>query len=160
MMVLAPALDQALMKHWLTRFSLFSLAVVVAPIATPQANVTNKAVKDTAQSGRIARGSYIVNDLVLCTQCHTPVDENGQKEASQFLMGGPIQIRPTYPSPDWAQRAPRIAGRPPGTDADFIKLMMTGIARTGRPPDPPMIQPHMTREDAESVLAYLKSLSR
>jgi hypothetical protein len=75
-------------------------------------------------------------------------------------MGGPLQLRPTYPSPNWALRAPRIAGRPPGTDDDFIKLMMTGIARTGHQPDPPMPTFHMTRDDAESVLAYLKSLNK
>ena len=76
-------------------------------------------------------------------------------------MGGPVQTRPTYNSPNWALRAPRIAGRPPGTDADFIRLMTTGIARTGQSPNMPMLQQlHMTHDDAEAVLAYLKSLSR
>ena len=51
-----------------------------------------------------------------------------------------------------------IGGRPPGTDADFIKLLTTGIARTGMPPNPPMPPFRMTRADAEAVLAYLKTL--
>jgi hypothetical protein len=73
-------------------------------------------------------------------------------------MGGPVQTRPTYSDPKWALVEPRLAGTPPGTDADFIKLMTTGISRTGSPPNPPMPPFRMTREDAMAVLAYLKSL--
>ncbi len=148
------------MRYWLTPLSLFAAALMLAPAANAQANSVKKPVADAAQAGQIARGRYIVEDLVQCTRCHTPVDENGVHEASQWLMGGPLPIRPAYSAPNWAQRAPRIAGRPPGTDDDFIRLMTTGIARTGRPPELPMLQPHMTRDDAQAVLAYLKSLSR
>ena len=148
------------MKLWLTPFSLFALSMFLAPGASAQANVSKKPVADAAQAGSIARGKYIVEDLVHCTRCHTPVNENGQPDRSQWLMGGPIQTRPTYNAPNWELRAPRIAGRPPGTDADFIRLMTTGIARTGLPPNLPMLQFHMTHDDAEAVLAYLKSLGR
>jgi mono/diheme cytochrome c family protein len=142
------------MKPWLT--TLLLLPLLLAPLANAQANSLKKPSADP----RVARGEYIVEDLVRCAQCHTPMDENGKRDASRALMGGPLQLRPTYPSPNWALRAPRIAGRPPGTDDDFIKLMMTGIARTGHQPDPPMPTFHMTRDDAESVLAYLKSLNK
>jgi hypothetical protein len=73
-------------------------------------------------------------------------------------MGAPVPIEPAVPVVAWAQVAPRLAGVPPGTDEQFITLLMTGISRTGRPPDPPMPRFQMTREDAEAVLAYLKSL--
>jgi mono/diheme cytochrome c family protein len=114
----------------------------------------------TGTNGRdeVARGRYIVEDVAMCEQCHTRRDENGQPDQGNWLMGGPVQIRPTYPAPDWALKVPRIAGDPPGTKADFIKLLTTGIARTGKPPKPPMHQFHMTREDAEAVYAYLKTL--
>lgn len=144
------------MRLWLIPLSILALS---APIASAQANSLRKPVTDAAQSSRIARGHYIVEDLVQCARCHTPVDENGHPYRDQWLMGGPVQTRPTYNSPNWALRAPRIAGRPPGTDADFIRLMTTGIARTGEPPNPPMLQFHMTKDDAEAVLAYLKSLA-
>lgn len=72
-------------------------------------------------------------------------------------MGGPVQIRPTYPA-QWAVEAPRIAGHPPGTDAQLIRLLTAGIAHTGSPPKLPMPPFHMTRPDAEAVLADLKSL--
>jgi mono/diheme cytochrome c family protein len=110
------------------------------------------------EEGAVARGKYIVEGVGLCTQCHTPVDAKGDRDRGQWLMGGPVQMEPTYRSPNWAIRAPRIAGGPPGTDQDFVRLMTTGISRLGKPLDPPMPPFRMTREDAEAVLAYLKSL--
>ena len=67
-------------------------------------------------------------------------------------------LTPALATMDWASVAPRLAGAPPGTDKQFITLLTTGIARSGRPPRLPMKQFHMTRGDAEAVLAYLKSL--
>ncbi|MGO4885612.1 MAG: c-type cytochrome [Bryobacteraceae bacterium] len=113
---------------------------------------------ETTGQASVARGKYIVEDVAMCEMCHTRRDESGKPDRGNWLMGGPVQLKPTYPAPKWALRAPRIAGGPPGTAADFIKLVTTGIARTGQPPNPPMPQFHMTREDAEAVLAYLKSL--
>ena len=106
------------------------------------------------------RGKYIVESVAMCELCHTPRDEDGKPDRGRWLMGGPAQLRPSYAAPNWAVVEPRIGGGPPGTDADFIKLLTTGIARTGAPPNPPMPPFRMTRADAEAVLAYLKSLPR
>jgi mono/diheme cytochrome c family protein len=108
----------------------------------------------------IERGKYIVEDLAMCERCHTQRDPHGNPDRDKWLMGGPVQTLPTYSAPDWAQVEPRIAGTPPGTDAEFVRLLMTGISRTGKPPNLPMPPFRMTREDAEAVLAYLKSLRR
>jgi mono/diheme cytochrome c family protein len=108
----------------------------------------------------VEHGRYIVENVAMCELCHTPRDENGNPDKGHWLMGGPAQLRPAYPSPYWALVEPRIGGRPPGTDADFIKLLTTGISRTGRPPNPPMPPFRMTRTDAEAVLAYLKTLPK
>jgi mono/diheme cytochrome c family protein len=108
----------------------------------------------------IERGRYIVEDVAMCERCHTQRDPHGNPDRDKWLMGGPVQTEPTYPAPNWAQVEPRIAGTPPGTDAEFIRLLTTGISRTGRPPNLPMPPFRMTREDAEAVLAYLKSLRR
>ena len=113
-----------------------------------------------SDGGAVARGKYIVEGVARCSQCHTPVDAKGERDRGQWLMGGPVQIEPTYRSPNWAVRAPRIAGGPPGTDQDFVRLMTTGVSRLGKELDPPMPQFRLTREDAEAVLAYLKSLGR
>jgi mono/diheme cytochrome c family protein len=109
-------------------------------------------------SGDVERGKYIVESVAMCEQCHTQRDEHGNPDRTHWLMGGPAQIQPTYPSPNWAIREPRIAGGPPGTDEEIIRLLTTGISRTGKPPNLPMPPFRMTRADAEAVLAYLKSL--
>ncbi|HYL36285.1 MAG TPA: cytochrome c [Bryobacteraceae bacterium] len=111
-----------------------------------------------AEASLVERGRYLVEDVVQCARCHTPNNQAGEAGHAKWLMGGPLQIQPTYPVSDWAVIVPRIARRPPGTDNDFIRLMTTGITRTGAPPRPPMLRPHMTRADAEAILAYLKTL--
>ncbi len=145
----------------LSLMSLLAFAIALSPAAA-QDKPAGKA-KGGAESGggtAIERGRYIVENVAMCELCHTPRTENGEPDKGHWLGGGPTQLRPEYPSPYWTQIEPRIAGRPPGTDADFIKLLTTGISRTGRPPNPPMPPFRMTRADAEAVLAYLKSLPR
>ncbi len=109
-------------------------------------------------SASVERGRYIVEAVAMCGRCHTPWNQAGEGQRSNWLLGGPVQIQATYAVPNWAQVEPRIAGRPPGTDAEFIQLLTTGISRDGAPPKPPMPNFRLTRTDAESVLAYLKSL--
>jgi mono/diheme cytochrome c family protein len=60
---------------------------------------------------------------------------------------------------DWPLLAPRIAGNPPGTDEDMVKLLTTGIGRDGRQLRPPMPQFRLTVEDARAVVAYLRTLN-
>jgi mono/diheme cytochrome c family protein len=102
------------------------------------------------------RGRYIVESVAMCGRCHTPRNEAGEQILANRLLGAPIQ----QPVPGWATAAPRIAGTPPGTDDEFVRLLTTGISRTGRPPQLPMPPFRMTRQDAEAVLAYLKSLRK
>ncbi|HUA85290.1 MAG TPA: c-type cytochrome [Bryobacteraceae bacterium] len=123
--------------------------------ATPS-HAQVKAVK--GRQDLIDRGRYIVESVAMCEQCHTPRDAQGQPIRDRWLMGGPTQLHASYPSADWAVIEPRIAGTPPGTDEEIIRLLTTGISRTGRPPRPPMPPFRMTHDDAEAVLAYLKSL--
>jgi mono/diheme cytochrome c family protein len=106
----------------------------------------------------LKRGHYLVEDVGMCWTCHTPRTEDGQPDRSRWLMGGPVPYRPATASAEWAEIAPRLAGLPPGTDEQFITLMTTGIARTGRPPRAPMPPFRLTRQDAVRVLAYLKSV--
>lgn len=143
------------------RLSLTAVLLLAADRFYPAQAQSTKTAKETsaADQSSIDRGKYIVEDVAMCSRCHTP-RKNGVEERDNFLMGAPIQPDPTYPSWDYALRAPRIAGTPPETDSQFITMVTTGIARTGKPPLAPMPTFHMTRKDAESVLAYLKSLRR
>jgi mono/diheme cytochrome c family protein len=145
----------------LTRLSLISILVTAAVGSIPALGQT-KPGKGANVGGRdlIERGRYIVEGVAMCERCHTERDAQGNPDRANWLMGGPTQTQPTYAQPNWAIREPRIAGAPPGSDAEFIRLLTTGISRTGLPPNPPMPPFRMTREDAEAVLAYLKSLRR
>lgn len=111
-----------------------------------------------AASETLERGRYIVEDLAQCWRCHSPVDQRGVRDRSNWLHGGQVGMRPAVPAGDWAIVAPRLAGSPPGNDAQFVHLMMTGVSRTGRFMRQPMPQFRMKQDDAEAVLAYLKSL--
>jgi mono/diheme cytochrome c family protein len=145
----------------LTRLSLISILVFATAGLFPIKAQVNQDGKTTGGGrDRVARGKYIVESVAMCELCHTPRDEHGNPDRSHWLLGGPAQLRPAYPAPNWAIVEPRLAGSPPGTDAEFIKLLTTGISRTGLPPNPPMPPFRMTREDAEAVLAYLKSFPR
>jgi hypothetical protein len=141
----------------LLRISLIPALALALNWATPS-HAQVKAVKGS--QALIDRGRYIVEDVAMCEQCHTQRSPDGVPDRQHWLMGGPAQLRPSYNSPDWALIEPRIAGTPPGTDEEIIRLLTTGISRTGRPPRLPMPPFRMTRDDAEAVLAYLKSLSR
>ncbi len=107
----------------------------------------------------VARGKYIVEDLSLCSQCHTPRDSNGNPDRTHWLEGAPVWLKPAEAVENWPLQAPRIAGTPPGTDAETVKLLTTGIWRDGKPLRPPMPQFRMTQTDAEAVVAYLKSVT-
>jgi len=92
----------------------------------------------------------------MCERCHSPGGATGQQDPRRKLEGAPI----LQPVQGWAIYAPRLAGRPPGTDEEFVRLLTTGISRTGASPRLPMPPFRMTKPDAEAVLAYLKSLRR
>jgi len=114
---------------------------------------------DKASKDSLARGKYIVEGVAMCSQCHTPHDNSASPDRGKWLQGGPVWLMPAMPVSDWPLKAPRIAGLLPGTDADVVTLLTTGVWRDGRRPRPPMPQFRMSREDAEAVVAYLKSLS-
>jgi mono/diheme cytochrome c family protein len=146
------------------RLTRWALAAAV-PALIMAAGATGLMAQQPPQGGSqpaadpVARGRYIVEDVAMCWRCHTRVDAHGDRDHTHWLLGGQVGIRPTVPgTADWAILAPRLAGAPPGTDAQFITLMTTGISRTGYPPRQPMPQFRLTQADAEAVLAYLKSL--
>jgi len=111
-----------------------------------------------AMAGDAERGRYIVEQVVMCAECHSPRDAHGQIIANQRFMGGPMPVRPPWPN-NWALRAPRIAGLPGYTDELVVRLLPEGaIGRHGEQLRLPMPRFHMTASDAQAVAAYLRSL--
>jgi len=109
-------------------------------------------------AGNVQRGQYIVESVAMCGECHTPRDSQGQLDNARWLEGAPMWFTPVIPHPDWAFRAPALAGLPSFTDADMSMILEKGLQPTGRPIRPPMHVFHMTHEDATAVIAYLRSL--
>lgn len=115
----------------------------------------------TAQTGggdQVARGKYIVEDVAMCGTCHTPRLPNGQLDRSKWLAGAPVPYLSARPTTDWPINAPRLAGTPPTTNAGMITLLTTAVWIDGTQLRDPMPKFHMTRADAEAVVAYLRSL--
>jgi mono/diheme cytochrome c family protein len=107
---------------------------------------------------RVARGRYIAEGVAMCGMCHTPRTDSGEVESSRALDGASVWLLPAHPTGNWPLKAPRIAGTPPASDEDMVRLLTTGIWTDGTHLRPPMPQFRMSREDAESVVAYLRSL--
>jgi mono/diheme cytochrome c family protein len=138
----------------------FVFAILGRPhvLAAQQTRHPQAAAKNKDQATLIARGKYIVEGVAGCGYCHTPRDRDGNPDHSKWLEGAPVFYEPARPLQGWANTAPRLAGLPPGSDADLIKLLTTSVARSGQAPRWPMPRFYMTRSDAEAVVAYLKSI--
>lgn len=110
-------------------------------------------------TGNLGRGKYIVEQVAMCIECHTPRDENGRLMRSRYLEGAAVPVKaPPFPRITWALRAPAIAGLPGYTVDQGIRLLTDGVTADGRRPSAPMPAFRLTRADAEAVVAYLKSL--
>ena len=132
-----------------------ALCVACTPIWAQTAN--RKSASNA--TGDVERGRYLVEDVARCGQCHTPNDEHGSPDRSHWLAGAAVWLVPANRAADWPLSAPRLAGILPGTDDEMVTLLTTGIWRDGKRLRPPMPQFRLNREDAQAVVAYLKSLT-
>ena len=139
--------------------SLAVVFVIVAFSSISSAQTVKKPSQAGTNSGAVSRGQYIVEDVAVCGNCHTPRRSDGELDRSRWLAGSPVPYQPSSPTADWPMIVPRIAGLPPASNDGMITLLTTGIWITGKPLRDPMPKFHMTRADAEAVLLYLKSLT-
>jgi mono/diheme cytochrome c family protein len=111
-----------------------------------------------ASKAEVERGRYLVEEIAKCPECHTPRKPDGELDSAAWLRGASIWIRPVAPIPNWADRAPALAGLPSFTDAQAEKVLEEGTGPNGEPLRPPMHIYHMSPADARAIVAYLKSL--
>jgi mono/diheme cytochrome c family protein len=135
-----------------TIVSLFALSVSGRPQASSQTKSSNN-------NDRVARGKYVVEGVAMCGMCHTPRNDAGELDTSHSLDGASVWLLPAHPTQNWPLKAPRIAGTPPASDEDMIRLLTTGVWTDGSHLRPPMPQFRMSREDAGAVVVYLRSLT-
>jgi mono/diheme cytochrome c family protein len=127
---------------------LLTLVLVLAVNARP-----------AAPAATLARGKYLVEQVARCGDCHSPHDEKGEPIAGKELRGTALEFKPVVPNSAWADKAPNIAGLRGWEEKDAVKFLMTGIAYNDLPARPPMPSYRMSKEDAEAIVAYLRSLS-
>jgi mono/diheme cytochrome c family protein len=115
------------------------------------------AAPSTGHAALVAHGDYLTHKVAMCVECHSPRDERGNIITAEEFMGAPVLVNAPYWRPDWATREPNIAGLRGFTDDQVIALLMNGRATDRDPPKRPMPPFRMTREDAEAVVAYLRT---
>jgi mono/diheme cytochrome c family protein len=106
----------------------------------------------------VSRGESLANHVAMCVQCHSPRDARGDLERTRLFKGGPIPLRSPFPAQSWAFSAPSIAGLPGWTTEDAMTLLSIGHRLSGYTPKPPMPPFRLSRDDAEAVIVYLRSL--
>ena len=147
-------------SHVVTGALLLLAGVTFAP-RSPQAAPAGPAAagrQAAGITGNIEHGRYIVHEVAMCFECHSPRDDQGNIILSQEFEGGPIPVRPPWPN-DWALIAPRNKGLPGYDDAQAMRLLTEGaIGRDGKQLRRPMPRFHMSTQDASDVIAYMRSL--
>ena len=110
-------------------------------------------------ASRIDRGKYLVEQVGMCGDCHTPHNEKGEPIREKWMQGALLPFKPIVPMPVWAEKTPNIAGLPGWEDKDAVKFLMTGLTYNDLPGRPPMPQYRFNQEDATAIVAYLRSLA-
>jgi mono/diheme cytochrome c family protein len=112
-----------------------------------------------ATTSQITRGKYLVEEVGKCEDCHTEHDEMGQAIPGKKLQGAILPFKMSPQPPVWADKSANIAGLPGWNREGAVRFLMTGLAYNNLPARPPMPLYKLNKEDAEAIVAYLKSLS-
>jgi hypothetical protein len=115
---------------------------------------------DPALEARVEHGRYLVENIGMCGDCHSPRNAQGEFDRSQWLQGELIGFKPDHPMP-FAAIAPPIAGLPGyATDAAALRFLETGTNAAGKLALAPMPRFRFNHDDALAVVAYLRSLKK
>ena len=115
------------------------------------------------QDDKVARGKYLLEEVARCQDCHTPKLDNGNFVKSQWMKGTTLNITPAAPvQGGWHSVSPDVT--PGGAlwkrwgEDGMVAFLTTGKTPRGGAPGAPMPTYTMKREDAEAIVAFLKSL--
>lgn len=141
--------------------SLTLAALAAATLATTQCErATGSQVNDAGAppQSKIERGKHLVENVGLCADCHSARLPSGEFDMTKWLQGSPLGFKPLMEMP-WNPLAPPLAGLPTlPEDEQAIEFLMTGKRPSGIPVLPPMPAYRFKRDEAEAVVAYLRSL--
>jgi mono/diheme cytochrome c family protein len=113
-----------------------------------------------ADPAQIEHGKYLVEQVGMCGDCHSPRGDRGEFDRAHWLQGAVLGFKPDHPMP-FAAIAPGIAGLPSyATDDLALRFLETGTNSAGKMAMPPMPQFRFGHDDALAVVAYLRSLKK
>ncbi|HWZ73008.1 MAG TPA: c-type cytochrome [Casimicrobiaceae bacterium] len=111
----------------------------------------------------VERGSYLVNGILTCGNCHTPRGPGGVWDMSKQLSGGPRTWDELTFKAKGANITPDLAtGIGKWSDADIKRSLLAGVRPNGTQIAPMMpygFYKVFTPADIDAVVAYLKSVS-
>jgi mono/diheme cytochrome c family protein len=115
-----------------------------------------------AQDARVERGKYLVTEVARCQECHTPKTESGDFDTTKMLKGVTLNIAPITPVAGWHAASPDLTSTSRlwerwGEDG-LVTFLETAKNPRGGKAGAPMPAYTMRAEDAEAIVAYLKSL--
>jgi cytochrome c2 len=124
--------------------------------------VVSAAVPARAQNAQVERGKYLVEEVARCQECHTPKTESGDFDRTKWMKGTTLIGVPSSPVPDWHQKSPDISSTSAlwtrwGQDG-LSKFLQTAKNPRGGKAGPPMPAYMMKADDADAIVAYLKTL--
>jgi cytochrome c len=145
-------------------FSVVIVGITAALLTVPSRQSSARAQTpanppaSAADKSEVERGRYLVEDVAMCGECHTPRDEHGQLRTDAWLKGASIWIQPVVPVQNWALNVPALAGWPSFTEEQGERILEKGTGPQGEELRPPMHIYHMNHADAKAIIAYLRSL--
>jgi mono/diheme cytochrome c family protein len=115
-----------------------------------------------AQSDKVERGRYLVEQVAKCQECHTPKQADGQPDRAKWMKGAVLNVQPIEPIKGWHKTSPDLT--PAGKlfqkwgEKGILTFLQTAVGPSGHGADPPMPDYKLKSQDAEAIVAYLKSL--
>jgi mono/diheme cytochrome c family protein len=114
------------------------------------------------QDDKVARGKYLVEEVARCGDCHTPKLLDGSFVKSATLRGTQLNFAAAVPIAGWRSTTPDITPKgalwPRWGEDGISKFLQTGKGPRGSKAGPPMPAYNLRPEDADAIVAYLKTL--
>ena len=111
-------------------------------------------------SDKAARGAYLVNSVVGCTDCHTPIDPaTGAPQMEKYLAGGQPYEGPWGIVYGGNITPDEETGLGSWTEAEIRRALVSGLSRDGRRLIlmPWFAYANLSAEDADAIAFYLKN---
>jgi mono/diheme cytochrome c family protein len=132
---------------------------------TPDAPMSMGDGSGSDNTALVERGRYIMNTLGACTFCHTPLNPDGSRDNTRLLAGVDCLFDTDPAAGSGCVSSRNLTNDPTGlmnaTDTQIKNAFRNGIRTDGKtlaPIMPYWIFHNMTDDDADAVVAYLRTV--